>query len=390
MIILHTGMDRLVKRFSCAEDGDLRITEKGIAYQVDMENIIKYDGGYFDHYVDLEGSDVCNKLNQGRVDFVKDHYSGKLLDIGIGSGAFIQAYKHADGYDVNPKALKWLRTHKKKSIGGKDNSFIHYKAYTMWDSLEHCKEPEKYLRELPKYGYLFATVPIVDMSDIRGSKHYKPNEHLYYFTEEGFMYYMSLYGYRCLELSDFEVKAGREGVLSFAFIKDLPDYHHMIAQYQKLHCEKHYGDSAYLWLKHLSPLVRGLDPKTILDYGCGRSDLVAYFWNDGERDLYRFDPAIPKYKYFPHKEIDLIFCCDVMEHILLRDVDRVLGEIRNKCAKAIFTISLKKSRANLPDGQNAHVTLLSKDEWLGWLRDYFNNVEEVKTGMDYMLTVKTW
>ena len=52
---------------------------------------------------------------------------------------------------------------------------------------------------------------------IRDSKHYRPGEHLYYFTELGFAQWMARHGFELLEVSNFETKAGRDSILSFAF-----------------------------------------------------------------------------------------------------------------------------------------------------------------------------
>ena len=52
---------------------------------------------------------------------------------------------------------------------------------------------------------------------VRASKHYRPGEHLLHFTEEGFVAWMRMHGFQLLECSDFEMQAGRESILSFAF-----------------------------------------------------------------------------------------------------------------------------------------------------------------------------
>ena len=118
-------------------------------------------------------------------------------------------------------------------------------------------------------------------------------------------------------------------------------------------------------------VVQAQKPKSILDYGCGRSDLAAFFWRDGERRIARYDPAISAYKTMPEGKFDLVFCCDVMEHIPMRGVDRVLAEVKDKGAVVLFTISTILARAKLPDGRNAHVTLLTKSEWRRWIGEAF-------------------
>ena len=379
-------MDNLIRRFDATQAGDLMITERGIAYQKDMSRSFKYDKEYFDCYLDYNNSPICKDLHRARKEFV-DKYHGKLvLDIGVGSGEFIKSRPKTKGYDINPHAVNWLETY-----GYYSDQFADFKAFTFWDVIEHVQDPNSYFKHIRKDAYLFTSIPVFKkLERVRLSKHYKPNEHLYYFTEEGFINWMALYGFRLLEKDDFESRLGREDVMSFAFKRDLPDYHYMLGQYIDLHFQKHYGDSANAYIEQITPEVIFLNPKTILDYGCGRSDLVAYFYKDGERELHRYDPGIPQYKEMPGGEFDLVFCCDVMEHILMRDVERIFGELKAKSKNILFTIFLGKARTRLPDGQNAHVTLLTKGEWMRWVEDYFKKAEEIPLGNEKILMLKTW
>jgi hypothetical protein len=66
-------------------------------------------------------------------------------------------------------------------------------------------------------------------------------------------------------------------------------------------------------------------------------------------------------------------------------VDTVLSQIREKSGTAIFTISTKLARAKLPDGRNAHVTLLTRGEWTRWISDVFGPVETLPTNMEHEL-----
>ncbi len=378
-------MDKFIKRFDAKEDKDLMITKRGIAYQKDMSKKEPYDQEYFDIYAEYDGTKIAEKLNEGRVNFVNKYTRKDILDIGIGSGAFITARGNAQGYDVNPVALQWLADN-----GYYSDQFGGFLAFSFWDVLEHVEDPGDYLKRVRKHAYVFASIPIVNIKRIRNSKHYRPGIHLYYFTEDGFVTWMAMYGFRLLETSDFEIKAGREDIKSFAFKKDLPDYRDMVGQYRELHDSKHYGDSAYMYLEEITEVVKELNPQSILDYGCGRSDLVAHFYKDGERELYRYDPALARHKLLPSQHVDMVLCCDVMEHILIGDIDRVFSEIKIKSNNVLFTIFLDKSRAKLPDGRNAHVTLLRRDEWMSWVKDAFGKAVEVDRIHDKILMVKTW
>ncbi|MBI3150077.1 MAG: methyltransferase domain-containing protein [Betaproteobacteria bacterium] len=383
-------MNRLIKRFDSSKDEDLRLCmHRGIAYQRDMGAApIAYDDAYHDHYQKLEGSSVAASLNAGRCAMLARHAPAEssVLDIGAGCGTFVRAARswgfQAKGFDIIPKTVAHL-----KSIGAFADNPDGFDVVTFWDSLEHIEEPEMVLKRVNRGCVVLAAIPIFeDLTRIRESKHYKPGEHLYYFTRKGFVDWMALYGFRLLEESAHETDAGRDSIGAFAFRRDLPDYHDHIAAYSEMHSTRFYGSSATeLHLQTVAGVVRDLKPCSILDWGCGRSDLVAHFWADGARRIERYDPAIPAFKQAPAVRFDLVLCCDVLEHIPMASVDRVLDEVREKGPRAVFTISTKLARAKLPDGRNAHVTLLTRDEWKRWVADYYGAVRELPSQFEHEL-----
>lgn len=372
-------MDRLVKRFDRIKSGDLcLVPHRGIAYQRDMGQVIDYGDAYHDNYKALEGSDIATRLNNGRCAMLARHAPAEstVLDIGAGSGAFVRAARSwgyaASGFDIIPKTAAHL-----KDIGAFADNPEGFEVVTFWDSLEHIPNPESVLKRVNKGAVVLAAIPAFDdLTKIRESKHYKPGEHLYYFTAQGFIDYMALHGFRLLEESTHETDAGRESIGAFAFKKDIPDYHDHIALYADMHASRFYGSSATeLHLGSAAKAVGMVNPRSIIDIGCGRSDLIAHFWRDGERRIDRYDPAIHQWRRMPAGRFDLAFNCDVMEHVPMASVDRVLGEIKEKADKVFFTISNKLARAKLPDGRNAHVTLLTRGEWARWIGEYFGTVE---------------
>lgn len=207
-------MDAIISALPFTEDGDLRLCPgRGIAYQHDHSTLVPYDAEYFQRYVAYEGSETCNKLNSGRVAFVNKYTLGPVVDIGIGSGEFIKHRHLTWGQDVNPVAVRWLlaRNYWADELGGFD-------GYTFWDVIEHVPTPDDYFKHIKPGAYLFTSVPIFeDIRKVRESKHYRPNEHLVYFTEEGFIWWMGAHGFALLERQDFEIRAGREAILSYAF-----------------------------------------------------------------------------------------------------------------------------------------------------------------------------
>lgn len=203
-------MDPIIQTFYGAEDRDLIITD-GVAYQKDMTITASYDEDYLNKCAGYEGTDICDRIHSARISLVDKYYNREVLDIGIGSGEFIKRRPNTFGYDVNPQAVKWL---KEKNLYRDD--FETFSAFTMWDVLEHIENPHEYLEKMR--GLLFLSLPIFDDLDkVRESKHYRPGEHLYYFTHHGLIMWLYEYGFDLIESNDLETQAGRESIKSYVF-----------------------------------------------------------------------------------------------------------------------------------------------------------------------------
>lgn len=383
-------MDNLIKRFDAVRDSDLMVCERrGVAYQKKMGlGRVVYGQDYFDKVKAYEDTEVAKRVNSGRLALLQRHLQGSatVLDIGAGSGAFLKCCLDsgfmARGFDIIPRTVDLL-----KAEGHYSKDFGAFEAVCLWDTVEHLENPQEYLDQVACGSKLFVSVPVFDrLVNIRQSKHYRPGEHLYYWTEQGFVDWMRMRGFRLLETSWHEVEAGRESICAFAFAKDLPDYDGYIGIYREMHSTRYYGGSSTeLHLTTVADLVRAWQPRSILDYGCGRSDLVSHFWLDGKRRIDRYDPAISSFQRMPRGRFDLVLCCDVMEHVPATGVDRVLGEVRSKSTMALFTISTKPARAKLPDGSNAHITLLTSSEWTRWITDVFGQLTSLPSKWEHEL-----
>jgi hypothetical protein len=101
-----------------------------------MSKLIEYGPDYWENYQRRAGTEIANKLNAGRVDFVAITLQNEVLDVGIGNGEFIQRRPNTFGYDVNQVAIKWLLEN-----GKYRDRFSDFNAFTFWDVLEHIPEP---------------------------------------------------------------------------------------------------------------------------------------------------------------------------------------------------------------------------------------------------------
>jgi hypothetical protein len=179
----------------------------------------KYDVEYFNKYVRYERTPIGHKINAFRKRIVNKYTRAKVLDIGIGSGSFIKYRGNCLGYDINPKGRAWLE---KKGLffdPYRLADFNPIRGVTFFDSLEHIRRPEVIFYSLTDQ-FVFVSIPIFkDLEHLLKSKHLRKDEHYYYFTEKGFIEYMSNYSFNLLEIRDDEIKCGREDVYTFIFKK---------------------------------------------------------------------------------------------------------------------------------------------------------------------------
>lgn len=211
-------MDRYIVECGAHADDDLMICPaEGVAYQADMSARVGYDEAYFNKCLSYEDQAIAMAINRGRIELVARHVDPgeAVLDIGVGSGEFIKKRPNTFGYDINPVAEAWLRKERLWSF-----PIAGFPGYTFWDVIEHVEEPEEYFEVIRPGAFLFTSVPLfADLSRIRESRHYRPGEHLYYWTEAGFVAWMARHGFDLAEHADFEIAAGRDSIHSFAFQK---------------------------------------------------------------------------------------------------------------------------------------------------------------------------
>jgi hypothetical protein len=192
------------------KDGLIWDTEAGYGFH--PEPAMEYSGSYFAKYVQMDQTPMGFQLTRARCDLVERHYHGvDIIDIGIGGGAFcIESGSY--GYDVSQEAVDWL---KERNIYR--NPYEHKcAAITCWDSLEHVSDPVQLVQCASKY--VFVSMPIYqDREHCVNSKHFKPGEHLHYWTHDGLIDWFARLGFVCMETNDEETKLGREGIGSFVF-----------------------------------------------------------------------------------------------------------------------------------------------------------------------------
>jgi hypothetical protein len=179
-----------------------------------------YDADYWENYRRQDRTDIGDALNSARLSLVHRHLPANrtLCDIGIGGGRFVEDCAAmlggglVAGFDVNPNGIAWLES--KRMFA--DPYQAQFDALTFWDSLEHIIDPSEVLSAAS--DYVFVSLPIFTGPDhVLKSKHFKKDEHAWYFTEDGFLKFMREHGFKELEINTMEQDAGREDITTFAF-----------------------------------------------------------------------------------------------------------------------------------------------------------------------------
>ena len=112
---------------------------------------------------------------------------------------------------------------------------------------------------------------------------------------------------------------------------------------------------------------------SVLDYGCGGSDWhsagfdeatnLSAVENFGLQSAYRYEPARGLDE---RQRVDCVLSFDVLEHIFIVDVPRVLRDIFSSATKlVILNVACYPAAAKLPNGENAHVTVRDPVWWKG-------------------------
>lgn len=167
---------------------------------------------YWAEYRKLDKTPLGRVLTALRAGMVRECSSAcnlNILDVGIGGGAFCDAMDCV-GTDIDERALAWL---KKEALDWDGEPVT---VMTFWDSIEHIAGPMRFISKAREWVLL--STPIYESeAHALASKHFKPNEHLWYFTDRGIKRFMFEHGFGFFGQNELETDAGREGIGSYAF-----------------------------------------------------------------------------------------------------------------------------------------------------------------------------
>lgn len=201
------------------EHGLAWFQEAGFGYYEVRESDQPYDAHYFARFQAQANTPLGRRLMSHRCEIVWRHWRGSVLDVGIGSGAFLEARRHqtagvacaADaGFDVNPCGVQWLKA---AGLWG-DLYGRQWDVATFWDALEHIRRPDLALAQVERMA--FVAIPTFrDVGHVLTSKHFRRDEHFWYWTRDGFRRFAEANGFEVVDIVATETALGREDIETF-------------------------------------------------------------------------------------------------------------------------------------------------------------------------------
>ena len=132
------------------------------------------------------------------------------------------------------------------------------------------------------------------------------------------------------------------------------------------------GQSLVNLICPIGNVLANMDCKTVLDYGCGKGMIQAYYHVD---ELWRvaytgYDPCVPKFAKKPTGKFDAVICTDVLEHVPEPDLSEwVLDEVFGYANKIVFVkVPTYLADRSLPNGENCHCTIQPQEWWESTLK----------------------
>lgn len=149
------------------------------------------------------------------------------------------------------------------------------------------------------------------------------------------------------------------------------------------------GDGNSITVEMWDFLIKKFKIKTVLDIGCGCGysseifrdlgcdvkcfDGLEYNIKNSDSSLKCFVHDLTKSSYISKEKFDLVWCCEVAEHIEEKYISNFIETLKNGNIIAM-------TAAQLGDGGHHHVNLQNKDYWIKKVE------EDGEYGYDYFLT----
>lgn len=174
-----------------------------------------YDENYYENLLEMYAGSM-ERISNIRWQFIASVEPGLVLDYGSGNNAFT-LFK-PDDVIVDSFDIGMIGNAKYPQTGIRHDK---YDLICLWDVLEHvdweCSTDEAMLEAISKVKHLAATIPVLPNGNkLEDWKHYKPGEHLIYFTANSFMNFIESLGFTTIKCGQPECPP-RTDIHSFLF-----------------------------------------------------------------------------------------------------------------------------------------------------------------------------
>lgn len=132
--------------------------------------------------------------------------------------------------------------------------------------------------------------------------------------------------------------------------------------------------------KHLEQFIQDINPKSMIDFGCGKGRLV-----DRIKEVYPtisvrgYDPGNKNFNSPIEHPVDLLMSTDVLEHIEPVYLEETLKFLSTKSRYVYHLIACCPAKLILPDGRNAHL-IIEDQQW--WRQKFLD--------LDYKIISEDW
>ena len=170
-----------------------------------------------------------------------------------------------------------------------------------------------------------------------------------------------------------------------------------LAHYREIHrTDPRYGRSSQKLVGLIADAVRagqattpGWQPKTLLDFGCGKSQAAERVAKKLGLTHFLYDPAIPGLETLPVAQADLVMNTDVLEHLDETEVDLLISDVRGLTDHAYFNIATAPASKVLDSGENAHATVQPPEWWQARIAMHFPTVVRLPAAKN-RVSFATW
>lgn len=116
--------------------------------------------------------------------------------------------------------------------------------------------------------------------------------------------------------------------------------------------------------KGLEKFITDVNPKSMIDFGCGKGRLVEKIKETHPNIHIRgYDPGNREFSNPINEPVDLLISTDVLEHVEPVYLDETLKFLSTKSRYVYHLIACCPAKLILPDGRNAHLIIEGREWW---------------------------